>query len=96
LDLVLTANSIVVASLDQVSCELGQEAAILNLSTSVYYGLDSVGARVWRLLQKPHRVTDLREALVTEYDVDPVQCEQDLIVLLGRMREEGLIEVKQD
>ncbi|MGH9865973.1 MAG: PqqD family protein, partial [Candidatus Acidiferrales bacterium] len=48
-----TNDAIIVATKQQVSCELGEEAAILNMKNSVYYGLDPVGARIWRLLQQP-------------------------------------------
>jgi len=90
----LSARSIVVASSNQVSCPLGDESAILNLSNTVYYGLDPVGTRVWHLLQKPKSVSELRDALVDEYDVDAERCENDLLELLEKMRVEGLIVVE--
>jgi Coenzyme PQQ synthesis protein D (PqqD) len=90
----LSARAIVVASRDQVSCPLGDESAILNLTNSVYYGLDPVGSRVWHLLQKPKSVAELRDALVDEYDVEAGRCESDLIELLEKMRVEGLIQVE--
>jgi hypothetical protein len=90
----LGVSSIVVMAKEQISCPLGDESAILNLQNSMYYGLDSVGARVWVLLREPRRVEDLRDVLVSEYEVESVRCEQDLLELLEKMREEGLIEVQ--
>jgi hypothetical protein len=46
-------HSIVVATKDQVSSDLGGEVAILDLKAGVYYGLDTVGARIWNLIQEP-------------------------------------------
>ena len=89
----LSARSIVVASPDQVSCSLGDEAAILNLNNTVYYGLDPVGSRVWHLLQKPKSVGELRDALLKEYDVEAERCESDLLDVLEKMWAEGLIQV---
>ena len=43
----ITDASRIVVSSDQVSCGLGDEAAIVNLRNGVYYGLDPVGARIW-------------------------------------------------
>ena len=94
MDEYLRASSTVVVAKDQVSCPLGDEAAILNLKNSVYYGLDSVGARVWTLLQQPRSVGELRDTLVSEYEVEAGRCEQDLLALLESMRSEGLIEVR--
>jgi len=94
MDAGLSVHSIVSATREQVSCALGDEAAILNLKNTVYYGLNPVGARVWNLLQQPMTIGQLRDALVDEYDVDVVRCESDLLELLEKMRGEGLIQVR--
>lgn len=90
----LSEQTVVVAAKDQVSCDLGGEAAILNIKNGVYYGLDPVGARVWNLLQEPRRVAEVRDAVAGEYDVEPARCERDLITLLEKLLAEGLIEVR--
>jgi hypothetical protein len=91
---VISLKSRVVASKENVSCSLGDEAAILNMKSGVYYGLDPVGARVWSLLGEPHTVEELREAITSEYDVEPARCEGDLLSLLEKLRTEGLIEIR--
>lgn len=90
----LSADSIVVASRNQVSCDLKGEAAVLNLKNSVYYGLESVGAFVWNLVQRPRSVAELRDALLQEYDVEPGRCESDLLALLEKLLAEGLLELQ--
>jgi hypothetical protein len=90
----LSVHSIVSAAPEQVSCPLGEESAILNLKNTVYYGLDPVGARIWNLLQQPRSVGELRDALLAEYEVDADRCERDLLDLLEKMRDEGLIQVR--
>ncbi len=95
MNITLSPHSIVVASKDQVSCDLAGEAAILNIKKGVYYGLDPVGAQIWRLIQQPRSVNEVREAIVSEYDVEPERCESDLLALLARLLAEGLIEVKE-
>jgi hypothetical protein len=91
----LSGQTIVVAARDQVSCDLGGEAAVLNIKNGVYYGLDPVGAQIWKLLQEPHRVAEIHAAVVREYDVEPGRCESDLNALLERLLAEGLIEVRE-
>jgi hypothetical protein len=93
MDASLSVHSIVIAAPEQVSCPLGDESAILNLKNTVYYGLNPVGARVWSLLQRPRRISELRDALLEEYEVDADSCERDLLELLQKMRTEGLIEL---
>jgi Coenzyme PQQ synthesis protein D (PqqD) len=90
----LSTRSIVVRSPHQVSCDLGDESAILNLSNTIYYGLNPIGTRVWRLLNNPRSIGELRDALLDEYDVEAERCERDLLDLLEKMRAEGLIQVR--
>jgi len=94
MDAALSVHSIVVATSEQVSCPLGDESAILNLKNSVYYGMNPVGTRIWTLLKEPRSVEQLRDTLLNEYQVDAALCERDLLDLLGKMKSEGLIEVR--
>jgi hypothetical protein len=89
----LTLDTVVVASKDQLASSLGGETVILGLSKGRYYGVDAVGARVWQLVQMPARISMIKTAILSEYDVTPAQCEADLLKLLGKMVEEGLVEV---
>jgi hypothetical protein len=91
---VVSGSSTVVAAKDQVSSDLGGEVAILDLKAGVYYGLDAVGARIWSLIQEPRTVNEIRDILLEEYDVEPERCERDLLALLRRLADEGLVEVR--
>ncbi|MEW6637015.1 MAG: lasso peptide biosynthesis PqqD family chaperone [Actinomycetota bacterium] len=90
----ISRDSTVVASRDQVSSDLGGEAAILDLKGGTYYGLDEVGHRIWGLIQQPRSVREIRDVLVEEYDVEPDRCERDVVALLQRLADEGLVEVR--
>lgn len=91
---ILSDQSIVVAAKDQISCDLAGEAAILNVKSGIYYGLDPVGARIWTLMQQPRAVAEIQNAITGEYDVEPSQCARDLRALLEKLLAEGLIEVQ--
>lgn len=92
----ITDRSVVVAAKDQVSCDLAGEAAILNIKSGVYYGLDPVGARIWNLMQEPRKVVEIQTTITDEYDVEPERCARDLVGLLEKLLAEGLIEVKEE
>ncbi|MEW6754373.1 MAG: PqqD family peptide modification chaperone [Candidatus Latescibacterota bacterium] len=81
-----------VASSEQVSSDLGGEVVILNVRKGVYCGLCGVGAHVWRLLQEPRRLADVRDALLQEYEVSPQRCEEELVALVRDLAREGLVE----
>ena len=89
-----TSRSVVVASKEQVSCKLGDDAAILHIGSGVYYSLNPVGARVWALMQEPIPLQRLRDALLAEFDVAPERLDQDLRDLLDHLAAEKLIDVQ--
>lgn len=89
----LSNQTVIVATKDEVSCKLGEEAAILGLKNSVYYGLNAVGARIWELLREPKSLEEVQTAIVNEYDVSAQQAENDLLQFLRGMMAEGLIEL---
>lgn len=92
----ISLNSTVAVSQNQVSSDLGGEIVCLNLKSGVYYGLDAVGARIWELIQEPRTVKEIWEVLLKEYDVEPERCEHDLLALLDQLAAENLINVQDD
>ena len=90
----VSVSSIVVAVKDQVSCDLAGESVILHLKSGVYYGLNSLGTRIWNLIQDPVSVDEVRAILVKEYDVEPQRCERDLMALLQQLADAGLVKIK--
>ena len=90
----LSASSSVVAGSDQVFSNLEDEVAILSLKDGMYYGLNEVGARIWNLIQEPRTVGEVRDLLVSEYEVNPDRCEHELIALLQDLVAEGIVEVR--
>ena len=92
----LSLNSSVVATKNQVSSDLGQEAVILDLKSGVYYGLNDVGTRIWNLIQEPKTLSKIRDLILEEYEVEPECCEQELLALLHELLDAGLIEVSNE
>jgi hypothetical protein len=94
-DLAMSKSSVVVAAKHQVSCEVSGEAVILNLNSGIYYGLDALGARVWELIQEPMTVGKIQAILLNEYEVQPERCERDLLALLRKLTDAGLVVKKR-
>ena len=58
------------------------------------YGLNEVSARVWELIEAPISAASVCAALRQEYDVDDAVCRRDVIELLQKLSEAGLIRVE--
>jgi len=92
----ITERTRVVASRDQLSTRLSDEAVILGLRDSIYYGLDGPGVRIWELVQQPASLGDVADAMSREFDVGRDAALQDLIVLTNDLLTRGLLEVVPD
>ena len=91
----VSSDSVVTIAQVQVSCEVNGEIVILHFDSGNYFGLNEVGALVWKMIEQPRGVRELRDAILSEYEVDAEQCERELLDLLGELRERGLIEIRQ-
>jgi len=78
---------------DILISELSGESVILNLKSECYFGLDEMGTRMWTALTTAESVQAAYERLLAEYDVSEEQLKQDLIDLVGKLTEQGLVEV---
>jgi len=88
-------DSVIVAiAHDVLGSEIGSEVVMLNLRDGTYYGLDDVGADIWRLIQTPTTIDRIVTALVDTYDVDADRCRADAIALLENLAGRGLVDVR--
>jgi hypothetical protein len=71
--------------------ELDGEAVVLNLDTGIYFGLDAVGTRIWRLIEDRKPLRDVLVALVDEYDAPPDRLQRDLLAFVEHLNGKGLL-----
>ena len=87
--------SVITATENQAYSDLDGEAVIFHLESGTYYGLNKTGASIWQLIQEGSKpVNELRNALLEKYEVEPEQCNSDLLALLQELSMFGLIEVR--
>lgn len=89
----ISLQSVVVATKQQVFGDLGEEAVILNLHDGVYYGVNSVGSRIWSQIQQPTSVGDLVAILTEEFEVGADDCQREVSLFLNQLLAKGLVEV---
>jgi hypothetical protein len=70
-----------------------QDAILLNTSTNQYFALEEVGMRLWELISAGQGLREAHQTLLAEYEVAPEELERDLLDLLERLKENGLVEV---
>ena len=75
--------------------EIEGECVLLNLRSGKYFGLDTIGARMWALLSEHPQVEDVLRALVDEYDVDEERLTHDLLDLVDQLAAQDLVRVDE-
>jgi hypothetical protein len=76
---------------DVIFRALGTEAVVLNLESGTYFGLNSVGTRIWMLLEQ-HDLSGTLEQLAAEYDAPRERIEADVLALVDSLEGKGLLE----
>ena len=77
---------------DVVFRVLGDEAVILNLASGVYFGLDTVGTRMWQLISEHGSTDKVIAAMLDEYAAEEGQLRSDLDKLIEQLSEKGLVQ----
>lgn len=92
---VIAPHQAIVATRDHVACDLDDETVILSLKTGEYFGLNAVGAAIWKMIQVKRSLAHIRDALMKQYaGVTPEQCEADVLALVAELEKAGLVEVQ--
>ena len=85
LDSVLRVNEVVVFR------KLEAEGILVRIDTSEYFGLDSLGIRIWSLLEQGRSLPEVLQELLKEYECDERQCREDLLRFVRRLADHGLV-----
>jgi len=72
--------------------ELEGEAVILHLDSGTYFGLNTVGTAIWRLVEQDGRVDAIVDGVVDQYDVSPERARSDVLALMATLVAKGLAE----
>ena len=73
--------------------EMQGEAVLLNIETGVYFGLDPAGTSIWHLFEKKKKLKEVLETLLTEYQIEPKDCKEDLLRFTSSLEKNGLVEL---
>ena len=89
-------SSTITASKNHLSSGIDGETVLLDIESGVYIGLNSVGSSIWNLIAESRKVTDVRDAIADEYEIDLNSCEKDVLNFLKELADGGSIEVQNE
>lgn len=76
---------------DAVANAVGAETVILHLGNGTYFGLDSIGTRLWNGLQSGSQPEEICTQILADYDVPRETLVEDLNAFLRDLAEHDLI-----
>lgn len=86
-------KNLIVRTNDILSSNIDSETILLHIKNSKYYGMDTIGSRIWQLLEHPIEVNAVIQTLVEEYEVTFENCEHDVLLFLSQLLEEKLLQI---
>lgn len=88
----IQTDEILSAGEDVVAREVGGEHVLLHLGSGTYFGLNSVGGRVWQLLEGgDHTISQLCDVIEAEFDAPRATIEADLLALAEQLAQHELV-----
>jgi hypothetical protein len=78
-------------SKDVLARELAGEILVLDLRTSLYFGMTDVAARVWQLVEQQNTRDVIVETLAKEFDAAPDVIATDVDTFLEDLLTRGLL-----
>lgn len=71
----------------------GDEIVLLDFGRGEYFGLDEVGAEIWRRLESGEPLGRIADAIVERYAVSRDDAFRDIVDLVRQMQGESLVTI---
>jgi len=88
-----TVENTIERSGEVISSEVENELVMMSLENGKYYGIDSIGGDIWKMIEAPILISEICDRLMKEYNVDESACKRDVFDFLYQLKEQGLIKV---
>jgi hypothetical protein len=77
---------------DVVFSRLDDEMLAIDSEAGYCYSLNESAAMIWELIREPRTVAELCSSLQAEYVIDENKCQEEVLHLLNRLSDAGLIQ----
>jgi len=89
----ITAESVVSRSADIVFSKLDDELLAIDAQAGYCYSMNETSGRIWEMLSVPVSVGAICSRLGKEYSVDEAVCLREVLPLMQKLHDSGLIQV---
>ena len=89
----LELDKIIRRTTNTIASPMDDELVMMHMENNAYYGLNSVGRKIWELLEEEQTLASLCGQLMEKYDVDHAVCQRDVSALIEQLEKAGLVTV---
>lgn len=75
--------------------DMSGEKVMLSITNGKYYNLGDMGGEIWDLIKESISINQIITILLSKYEVDQSECEEQVSSFLKHLQEEGLIQVEE-
>lgn len=73
--------------------DLDGEVVMMNMEKGQYFMMNEVGSRIWEIIEEPIKVSEIINALLSEFEVEREECENTVMEFLNDLNYGALIKV---
>lgn len=89
----ISVNTTISHRKDIDTTDLNGDLVMMDLEEGRYFSLNSVGSRIWQLIEEPIKVNKVIDALLEEYEINRSQCEENVLEFLGKLNDSKIISI---
>lgn len=86
-------NAKVVQNKDIDASDIDGDKVMMNLERGMYFSLNSVGSKIWDIIENPTTIDEIVKTLLNEYDITEEKCKEAVVSFLKGLEVNGLIEI---
>ena len=93
-NITICLKSIIIKNKEIDDSEIDGDKVMMNLDKGEYFMMNSVGSKIWDIIDRPISVNEIITTLIEEYDVEEETCKASALEFLERLNNAELISIK--
>jgi len=74
--------------------ELGDDWVMMDIENGAYLSLNKTGRIIWELIEKPVKIEDIINNLMSRFGIDEGTCTSETLTFLNRISEQKVLEIE--
>ncbi|MEH7439030.1 lasso peptide biosynthesis PqqD family chaperone [Neobacillus drentensis] len=89
----ISVDCLIVQKEGNIVSDMDGEKVMLSISNGKYYNLGEMGGVIWDIIKNPISLNQLIVILMSEYEVEKRECEQQVFTFVDLLYSEDLIKI---